>query len=303
MIPILVPIILFSIFMVPFGFAMAPVILVNDVIGKIIFLMMAPMTFMCLFLFFSGFLSTPFHGAIIPGKFARDLKHPVYGPRRLYALCWTSIFYSGPAYFVYLSIPFLKKTMFRLFGYKGSTNFVVYPDTWIRDLPLLSVGEGAYLSNKATIGTNICLINGTILVDKVTIDKKALIGHLSMVGPGVFLGESAEVGVGCTLGIRCQVSKKSKVGGGAGLNHGVVVGEKVEVGPMSYVGTKTIIMDGIRIPGGANIPSGVVISNQEDVSKYQSSETMRLKDNVERLSELYRSHVEHQSPNVILKGT
>jgi hypothetical protein len=49
---------------------------------------------------------------------------------------------------------------FRLFGYRGSMKFTVYPDTWIRDLPLLMFGEGAYVSNRATLRTNIVLSNG-----------------------------------------------------------------------------------------------------------------------------------------------
>ena len=35
------------------------------------------------------------------------------------------------------------RDVFRIFGYRGSMDFTIYPDTWIRDLPLLDFGEGA----------------------------------------------------------------------------------------------------------------------------------------------------------------
>jgi hypothetical protein len=38
--------------------------------------------------------------------------------------------------------------------------FTVYPDSWIRDLPLLPFGQGEYVANPSTIGTNIVLNKG-----------------------------------------------------------------------------------------------------------------------------------------------
>jgi hypothetical protein len=50
---------------------------------------------------------------------------------------------------------------FRLLGHRGSLDFKVDPDTWIRDLPLRDLGPGAYVSNRATLGTNMVLSNTT----------------------------------------------------------------------------------------------------------------------------------------------
>ena len=48
-----------------------------------------------------------------------------------------------PIYFVALSHPVAQAALtFRLFGYRGQMDFTVYPDTWIRDLPLLDFGQG-----------------------------------------------------------------------------------------------------------------------------------------------------------------
>jgi hypothetical protein len=81
--------------------------------------------------------------------------------------------------------------VFRLFGYRGSMNFTIYPDTWIRDLPLLKFEDGVYVSNRATLGTNMVLSNGFLLVGEITLRAKALVGHLAMLAPGVTLEPSS----------------------------------------------------------------------------------------------------------------
>jgi hypothetical protein len=121
----------------------------------------------------AGICSLPFQRYIIPGKFRRNLNDTVYFGRRAYGLCWTALYYCTPVYFLCLSFAPLKWLTFRLFGYRGSMNFVIYPDTWIRDLPLLNFGDCAYLSNKATVGTNIALSNGLILVGPITFKAKS----------------------------------------------------------------------------------------------------------------------------------
>lgn len=220
-----------------------------------------------------GLISLLAQNGIINGKFPRLAFDPVYFRRRVYGLAWTQLFYFRPLYTIILAIPLLKKLVFRLYGYKGTTDFVVYPDTWLRDLPLLKIGKGAYLSNRSTIGTNICLSDGHIYVDKIEIGEKALVGHLAMLAPGVKLLDKAEVGVGCAIGIKVKIGASSKVGPGTVINHGATIGNNVDIGTHSFVGLRAHIADGIKVPAGANIPAGAILLKQEDVQKYLSSET------------------------------
>ena len=62
----------------------------------------------------------------------------------------------------------------RLFGYKGSLDVTIYPDAWLRDLPLLDLSPGAYVANRATMGTNMVRPDGTILVDRITVGAGAV---------------------------------------------------------------------------------------------------------------------------------
>lgn len=201
-----------------------------------------------------GLLAFPTRSAIVRGRFPRDLGHRIYGPRRLYALCWSALYYCGPVYHAVLAVPLLKRLVFRLFGYKGSLAVQIYPDTWLRDLPLLELEEGAYLSNKATIGTNMCLTNGDVIVEPVRVGRSAMIGHMVMLGPGCQIGEGAEVGVGAGVGIHARVGSYAKIGPCAIINHGARIGGGAQIGLGAVVGHRAIVGEGVVVPSGAVVP-------------------------------------------------
>lgn len=240
-------------------------------------MMFSAIAFVFSFPILSGLVSQFGVSGIKKGIFPREALHPVYLRRRIYGLCWTQVFYFSPLYAIILAVPLFRKIVFRLFGYKGSMNFITYPDTWIRDLPLLSLGEGCYLSNKATIGTNICLSNGSILVDKIEVGPKALVGHLTMLAPGVKVGEHSEIGVGSAIGIRTRIGKNVKIDPTCAISHGVIIGDRAEIGAHSYIGLRVEIAPGIKIPAGASIPAGTILGKQEDLINFMSSEMNYLK--------------------------
>lgn len=210
-----------------------------------------PWVWLLVFLLTAGLLSRPHQFAIRPGKFRRSVADRLYFHRRLYGLCWTAVYYTKPAYFFCLSVSALKRITFRLFGYRGSMDFTVYPDTWIRDLPLLRFGPGAYISNRATLGTNVVLRHGLLLVDTVSVGPGALIGHLAMVAPGVEVGAAGEVGVGVAVGIRSRLRERAAVRPCATIEHGVTVGEDAVVGTHAYVASLGEVFPREQIPGGS----------------------------------------------------
>lgn len=239
---------------------------------------LSPVLFAATYTLTAGLLSRIWKAAIIRGKFPRDLSHPVYGPRRLYAFCWCSVFYFTPLYFVLMSFPRLKKVFFTLFGYQGEHSNTVAPDVWLRDLPLLSLGQGSYVANKATVGTNLCLMDNTTLVDAVRIGEKSMVGHMALLAPGVKVLEHVELGVHTAVGIRTRFDKGSKTGPCVSIHHGVQIGENVDIGACTYVGLRAKVEAGIRLPAGSNIPAGAEIRNQEEATKFYSSETALLSE-------------------------
>jgi carbonic anhydrase/acetyltransferase-like protein (isoleucine patch superfamily) len=253
-------------------------------------LILAPMAYSLLFVFVAAAISMICHRKIISGRFPRENFDKVYFWRRIYGTCWTQVFYFKPIYASMLPIPIFKKMLFKLFGYKGtSLQFTIYPDTWIRDLPLLDFGAGAYLSNRATLGTNMCLPDNTIFVDKITVAAKGLLGHLGVLAPGCKIMEEAEVGVSATLGVRCRLKPKASVKPGALLNHGVVVGAGAEIGTRAFVGLRARIGDGVKVPAGACIPAGSVINSEEDLQNTLAAEKKMIADYLEELKNTYLS--------------
>jgi acetyltransferase-like isoleucine patch superfamily enzyme len=244
------------------------------------------------FLLISGLLSWPAHKAIIRGKFPRQPFHKIYFWRRIYGCCWTTVYYFKPLYSVFLTIPVLKRALFRIFGYKGPLNFVIYPDTWVRDLPLLYLGQSAYCSNRSTIGTNLCLKDGTILVDRIYIGDRAILGHLAAIAPGVKMDEDVELGVATVVGVRSRFKKNTKIGSACAINHGVTIGENCTVGGHASIDLGVKITDNIKIPSGCMLPPGTIISQQSDVDKYLSLENQILHHHVSEVAEKLASQIE-----------
>ena len=238
------------------------------VIPRCLTLLSLPLLYTIGFSTIAGCLSLSHQKAILPGKFPRNVGHAVYFHRRLYGLCWTSLFYFKPLYFLVLSIEPLRKYTFRLFGYRGNLDFSIYPDTWIRDLPLLSFGVGAYLSNKATIGTNIVLPNGRILVGPIVVEEGAVVGHAAMLAPGCHIGKRAEVGVGTGLGLNVRVEEQAKIGPLCGIDNCASIGFGSKIGGTTMLGPYVRIGDGISIPRASAIPERTQVNSESEAVAY-----------------------------------
>lgn len=234
-------------------------------------LLMCPFLYSLAFALVAGLLSIPHQRGIIPGRFPRTVSNNVYFHRRLYGLCWTALFYFKPVYYLVLMIDPLRRCVFRIFGYRGSLNFTVYPDTWIRDLPLLKLGNGAYISNRATLGTNLVLTNGRILSDFITVEDGACVGHMSMLAPGVHVGRKAEVGVGCGIGIQTRIGDNAKVGPTSVLEHAVHIGAGTMVGTMAFIGSGSNVGPNLSIPAASLIPSRSRVTTISEARSYLSS--------------------------------
>lgn len=291
----LVPVFLGLIASVSMALAVWPLLFIVPTVGKMAWLALMPVVFLLAWTGVAAILSQPFQRAIIPGKFPRRVDHAVYGPRRLYGLCWGALYYFTPIYYAVFSVPTLRKFAMWSFGYRGHPDVNIAPDAWLRDLPLLKFSQGVYVANKATIGTNICMADGNILVDKVTLGRGAMIGHMTMVAPGCAFGDHTEIGVGSGIGIRVRIGNKTRIGPTTTINHGAQIGSDVDVGTMSYIGVKAKVADGIKLPSGSNISEGADLKTQEDVRKYISSETELLHAERTRLEAVYGRRVQTAS--------
>ncbi|MCL4790451.1 MAG: hypothetical protein KJ040_00180 [Gammaproteobacteria bacterium] len=244
----------------PVFLAISPFIVIRPLWGKVLWAVVAAPTYVLAFVLIAGLLSLSHQAAIKPGRYRRDLADPIYRSRWLYSLCWTALYYCTPVYFVVLSVPPLKQLAFRLFGYRGSLDFTVYPDTWIRDLPLLDIGAGAYISNRATLGTNMVLSDGTVIVDRVTVGARSLVGHLALLGPGTVIGAGSEIGVATVLAVRVSIGDRVVVGAVSRIDSGVSVGDGAYVGRSVYLGPGTRVLEDVTVAAGSSVAARSVIS-------------------------------------------
>jgi carbonic anhydrase/acetyltransferase-like protein (isoleucine patch superfamily) len=221
----LAPIYLITIFGFPLLLVLGFYEMLSSTWLRLIVVFVGPVFCATSFMLVAGLLSIPHHQGIIPGRFPRDSGHVVYGHRKLYGLCWTALYYFKPIYWICLTFPALKKVTFRRFGYKGNVDFAVYPDTWIRDLPLLNIGKGAYLSNRATLGSNMIMPDNKIVVTPIVIGEGSIIGHLACIA-GVRVDKNVVVGIGSTVGSHVHLQDGSQIGPCGGIDHGTVVGKK-----------------------------------------------------------------------------
>ncbi len=250
----------------PVAACYAAVVAVPEGVFRLVVLSGCPLIFLTLYTLFAGMLSLPHQRFIVPGRFPRTTADRAYFHRRLYGLCWTSVYYCTPLYFAVLSIPFVKKPTFWLFGYRGGRDLATYPDTWLRDIPLLKFGNGVYLSNRATIGTNIALADGSLLVDSVHIGARSLVGHLTMITPGVQIGRDVDIGVGVAIGLKSMIGDAVKINPCTAIEHGVKIGQGTKVGSMVYIGSGVRLGEGLVIPSGITIPQKTQLLTQSEVA-------------------------------------
>ena len=205
---------------------------------------------------------------IEPGRFARTQDDAAYVARRLYGACWTTLYYCKPAYSLLLSIPAARRWVFELFGYRGrSLDFTVYPDSWIRDLPLLDFDEGVYVSNRATIGTNVVRPGGAIHVDRVSIGARSIVGHLAMIGPGARIGADVEIGVGSAIGFKVALADGVRIGGRCVVDHATRIGAGTRIGHSVHVGLRCAIGARLNLPAGLVVPDHTRLDSQESVDR------------------------------------
>ena len=276
MYPFLVAVSPFVSIALSFLFAFGPIVLSDSKPIQLVLLLLSPVMFILALILSAGVLSRLGLRGVKKGKFERKLTDPVYGPRRIHAVCWNLIFYSGPIYNVILGSKTLTKLLFRLFGYTGNMNFSLAPDAWIRDLPLLNFGDGVYISNKSSVATNMTLTDGQILVDGITMGNRSTLGHSSLIAPGTTMAENVQIEAFVLSGVRNKYGKNTQVGDRCALDHAVRVGENTVIGSGSIVSIRASIGDNIVIPDGSHIHSGVRIKSQADADLYYSEETAAL---------------------------
>lgn len=200
---------------------------------------------------------------IKPGKFRRNPQNPDYQSRLIYTKELRLFVYNQAVMNEIYSDSSLKDFFFRTFGYKGNLNFTIYPDAWIRDLPLWDIGENCYLGDGILMGTNIVRQDQQVLsVGSIKIGDNTIFNQKCAVGFNLEIGKNCAIGYNCTVGVKGKVGDNTTIGEYSFIGHGTKVGSNVTIGQYCYIGNMSQIEDGVCIENATKIPPFTKITQE-----------------------------------------
>jgi acetyltransferase-like isoleucine patch superfamily enzyme len=207
-----------------------------------------------------------------PGNFKRIKMSKDYNDRLVYTKAFRKFIYNPAVMNEILSDAKLKEKFFRTFGYKGSLDFTIYPNCWLRDLPMLDIGRGTYLADGILLGTNQVSTDQTVLrVGKITIGERCVFDQDCKVGYNSNIGDDCIIGIQTAIGLKCRMGNNIKIGEATTIRHGVRIGNDVVIGSETQIGNFVVIEDGVEVPEFSRIPSFSIVTSEGIVAR----QTMR----------------------------
>jgi len=193
--------------------------------------------------------------SIVSGHFQRDPDDKLYKGRLYYTKELRKFMYNPPLLNLIFSEQDLKALFFRTFGYKKNLNFRIYPNAWLRDLPLLDIGNNVYLADGIVLGTNqVSQDQRYITVGKIVIGDNSIFDQNVGVGYRTTFGKNCSVGYGTSIGIKNQFGDDCQIEEVVSIGHGSKFGKNVTLGQNTYVGNMCIIEDEVVLKEGTHIP-------------------------------------------------
>jgi len=190
------------------------------------------------------------------GKFERNQAHKDYKDRVDYTMELRNFLYNPAVLNMIFTDQELKTTFFRTFGYKGNVNFTIYPKCWLRDLPLLDIGENVYLGDNILLGTNqVTPDQKSLLVGKIKIGDNCIFNQGCSVGGKTTIGADGIIGFQVGIGFRNTIGKEVKIGERSTIGHGNKIGNQVTISYLCKIGHFCVIEDGVVLDEMTEVPS------------------------------------------------
>lgn len=207
--------------------------------------------------------------SIKTGRFKRNTQQTSYQHRLIYTKYLRAYVYDPARLNIVFSDAALQHLFFRTFGYQGNTRFTIYPNVWLRDLPLLDIGENVYLGDGILLGTNQVSENQQFIkVGKISIGNNSIFDQQCSVGLDTKIGHHvqarfrAAVGLKCTLGNHVVLGECCVIGHKTQLDDGVIIGTGVKLGNFVKVEANVHIPEHAVIPSFSHVTQQGVFSNK-----------------------------------------
>ena len=197
------------------------------------------------------------------GSFKRDPDNNDYQDRLVYTRVFRKFAYNPAILNEVFSCPELKESFFRTFGYKGDLEFTIYPNCWLRDLPMLDIGSQTYLADGILLGTNQVSTDQKVLkVGTIKIGERCVFDQDCKVGYNSIIGDDCIIGIQTSIGLKCKMGSNVKIGEATTIRHGVTIGNDVIIGGETQIGNFCIIEDGVVIEEFSTIPTFSLVTKE-----------------------------------------
>ncbi len=210
------------------------------------------------------------------GKFERNPDDKDYKDRISYTMELRNFIYNPAVLNIIFTDQELKTKFFRAFGYQGKVNFTIYPKCWLRDLPLLDIGENVYLGDNILLGTNMVTPDQkSILVGSIKIGDNCIFNQGCSVGGKTTIGRDAVIGFEVGIGFRNTIGQEAKIGERTTIGHGNRIGDNVTIGYLSKIGHFCVIEDGVVLDEMTEIPSYSLVTKDGIFSRRKEQENVK----------------------------
>ena len=166
---------------------------------------------------------------------------------------------------------------------KEKLKFTIYPKCWLRDLPLLDIGENVYLGDNILLGSNQVtpdqknLVVGKIIIgDNCIFNQGCTIAGKSSMGNNCIIGFETAIGFGNIIGNFTNIGERVTIG------HCNKIGSNVTIGYMCRIGRFCIIEDGVNIEEITDIPSYSLVTKEGIFSRRKKSNNIKSINKIKR---------------------
>ncbi len=197
------------------------------------------------------------------GKFKRGKDNQKYKDRLIYTRELRNYVYNPAIMNTIFSTPEIKLRFFRTFGYKGSIDFTIYPQSWLRDLPLLNIGKGTYLADGILLGTNqVTPDQEWICTGTIDIGEKCIFDQGCSVGYNSTIGANSIIGFEVAIGVKNRIGTNVRIGGRSNIAHGCKIGNNVVIPDCCRIGSFSVIEEDVELAEYTDIPAFSLVTKE-----------------------------------------
>ncbi len=120
--------------------------------------------------------------------------------------------------------------------------------TVIREPHLVSIGAGSLIGEWVHVICSYQIRPGLLLVDRVEVGDRVMIGAFSHVGPGSRIGSRSLLEYGVRVLPRVSIGEDARIGAQTVLHRGARVGNGVRIGRVCRVLENAVVPDGAVLP-------------------------------------------------------